>query len=134
MATAFPLFFNIATKEQAESTVEAILDQLEKPGGFVTTTINSGQQWDSPNGWPPLQYIGVQALLNYGYHNDARRIAEKWLNLNRQVFKKTGRMMEKYNVTDLGLEAGGGEYLLQDGFGWTNGVYLALKKEFQKIK
>jgi len=36
-------------------------------------------------------------------------------------------MLEKYNVIDTTLVAGGGEYPTQDGFGWTNGVYLDLK-------
>ena len=36
--------------------------------------------------------------------------------------------MEKYNVEDITKEAGGGEYPGQDGFGWTNGVYLAMKQ------
>ena len=38
-------------------------------------------------------------------------------------------MMEKYNVADLRLIAGGGEYPLQDGFGWTNGVALGLLRQ-----
>jgi alpha,alpha-trehalase len=42
------------------------------------------------------------------------------------VFKQTGKLLEKYNVVDTKLTAGGGEYPLQDGFGWTNGVLLHL--------
>ena len=38
-------------------------------------------------------------------------------------------MMEKYNVMDTTTQAGGGEYPNQDGFGWTNGVYLKLINE-----
>jgi alpha,alpha-trehalase len=48
--------------------------------------------------------------------------------LNEKVFKLTGKMMEKYNVVDPDSESGGGEYPVQDGFGWSNGVYLAMKK------
>jgi alpha,alpha-trehalase len=132
MATAFPLFFSLADRRQAKQTVSNMLKQLESEGGFLTTLIASGEQWDKPNGWPPLQYIGIKALQNYGYARDARRVAGKWLTLNEDVFRRTGRMMEKYNVVDLELEAGGGEYPLQDGFGWTNGVYLVLKNEFGK--
>ena len=131
MASAFPLFFKLADKKQARQTIKNLLDRLEQPGGFMTTLNPSGQQWDSPNGWPPLQYTGVMALLNYGYEKDAERIARKWLTLNESVFKRTGKMMEKYDVTNLELQAGGGEYPNQDGFGWTNGVYLALKKQFE---
>ncbi|MFT6881125.1 MAG: alpha,alpha-trehalase, partial [Arcticibacterium sp.] len=46
-----------------------------------------------------------------------------------RVYKNTGKMVEKYNVNDLRLEAGGGEYPVQDGFGWTNGVLLKLLSE-----
>ncbi len=38
-------------------------------------------------------------------------------------------MVEKYNVMDLNLQGGGGEYPVQDGFGWTNGVLLRLLSE-----
>ena len=38
-------------------------------------------------------------------------------------------MMEKYDVVDLNRRAGGGEYATQDGFGWTNGVALALSAQ-----
>ena len=41
-------------------------------------------------------------------------------------------MMEKYNVVNSNLDAGGGEYKSQDGFGWTNGVYLAMKAKLFK--
>jgi alpha,alpha-trehalase len=37
-------------------------------------------------------------------------------------------MMEKYDVVNANKKAGGGEYPTQDGFGWTNGVALALLK------
>jgi alpha,alpha-trehalase len=130
MAAAFPLYFEMAAGDRIESTRQALLQNLEKPGGFVTTTVNSGEQWDAPNGWPPLQYIGIMALQKNGFRKDAARVAGKWLALNENVYQRTGKMMEKYNVVNLGLEAGGGEYPLQDGFGWTNGVYLRLKAVF----
>ena len=98
-----------------------------KDGGLISTTIYSGQQWDAPNGWAPLQYMAINGLLNYGYNSLASEIASRWLSLNESVFKATGKMMEKYNVENTNLHAGGGEYPVQDGFGWTNGVYLALK-------
>jgi alpha,alpha-trehalase len=93
----------------------------------VTSLHQTGQQWDYPNGWAPLQWMAVQGLMNYGYQKLARTIAKRWLDLNEAVFERTGKMMEKYNVCDLSLEGGGGEYPLQDGFGWTNGVAVALK-------
>ena len=128
MATAFPLFFEIATEEEARSSIEAMQESLVQPGGLVTTLVNSGQQWDFPNGWPPLQYIGVMAMHHYGFTDIALQVAKDWVALNRKVYLRTGKMMEKYNVVDIDLEAGGGEYPLQDGFGWTNGVFLALQQ------
>jgi alpha,alpha-trehalase len=53
------------------------------------------------------------------------------VKLNADVFERTGKLMEKYNVADTHLEAGGGEYPGQDGFGWTNGVLLALINKYQ---
>lgn len=126
MATMFPLFFEVGLGSQADRVVRAISSQLFKPGGWMTTAIHSGQQWDAPNGWAPLQWIAYKGLANYGYSDLARQGAARWLALNDKVFSATGKMMEKYNVEDLTLEAGGGEYPVQDGFGWTNGVYLAL--------
>jgi alpha,alpha-trehalase len=72
------------------------------------------------------------ALKNYGASTLANDGANRWLKLNEDVFRRTGRMMEKYNVEDLSLDAGGGEYPVQDGFGWTNGVYLALSKKIRE--
>jgi len=35
-----------------------------------------------------------------------------------------GAMFEKYNATVEGAAGGGGEYAVQEGFGWTNGLVL----------
>ena len=96
--------------------------QLLKPGGLVTTTIESGEQWDAPNGWAPLQWIAVKGLADYGESNLARTIASRWMNEVVATYRRTGKLMEKYNVVDPSLASGGGEYPGQDGFGWTNGV------------
>ncbi len=71
---------------------------------------------------------------NYGLKNEAKDIAERWVKLNEKVYTNTGKMMEKYNVVDSKLDAGGGEYKSQDGFGWTNGVYLAMKAKLRNGK
>ena len=123
-----PLFFKITSQQQADLIAEVIQAKFLKPGGVVTTSKNTGQQWDAPNGWAPLQWMTVLGLKNYNHHSLAKNIAERWLALNDKVFATTGKMMEKYNVEDISQLAGGGEYPGQDGFGWTNGVYLALKK------
>lgn len=134
LAGAFPLFFKIANREQAEKIKNALMEHFLKDGGLVTTLNNSGQQWDAPNGWAPLQWMAVKGLLIYGYEDEAIEIMERWLALNERVFKNTGKMMEKYNVEDLTLLSGGGEYETQDGFGWTNGVAIGFKKILDDLK
>ena len=131
MAGAFPLFLGLADQAQADSVASVLESKFLKRGGLVTSLHQTGQQWDYPNGWAPLQWIAAQGLMRYGHTKLAKNIASRWLLLNESVFNRTQKMMEKYNVCDLSLEAGGGEYPLQDGFGWSNGVALALKKIFE---
>lgn len=126
-AGLYPLFTKIATTAQANTVAATATKNLLKPGGIVTSTNTTGQQWDAPNGWAPLQWVAIAGLNNYGQKTLAKDIAIRWLALNDKVYGATGKMMEKYNVEDLTKEAGGGEYPSQDGFGWTNGVYLAAK-------
>ncbi|UJR19629.1 hypothetical protein I4U23_022763 [Adineta vaga] len=125
LAGLYPLFFNIATKEQAEFVQQRVKKDFLQIGGLSTTLQQTGQQWDSPIGWAPLQWISYQAMKNYHFDQLANEIRTRWLNLNDEIFKETGKMTEKYNVVEQS-EGGGGNYPLQDGFGWTNGVYLRL--------
>lgn len=127
LAMVYPLFFKMANKEQADAVAKSIKDDFLKPGGVVTTLVNTGQQWDAPNGWAPLQWMTVKGLDNYGHKALALEIANRWIAINEKVYKNTGKFVEKYNVEDMTLEAGGGEYPVQHGFGWSNGVYLAMK-------
>lgn len=129
LATVFPLFFKIATQEQAEKVALLIKEKFVCPGGVVTTLYRKGQQWDAPNGWAPLQWMAYKGLKNYGFAALANQIKSNWLHNCEKVFTATGKMMEKYNVMDITVTAGGGEYPNQDGFGWTNGVYLKMKAE-----
>lgn len=110
----------------AQRAAVAVKAQLLQPGGLTTTKNNTGQQWDSPNGWAPLQWMSIWGLDRCGQKELARDIAQRWIKLNNDVFQRTGKLMEKYNVVDVNAGAGGGEYPGQDGFGWTNGVLLAL--------
>ncbi|MEO7960789.1 MAG: alpha,alpha-trehalase TreF [Ginsengibacter sp.] len=126
LSAAYPLYFNIASQEQANSVAAILEKDFLKVGGLITTTTTTEQQWDAPNGWAPLQWISVAGLSKYNHSKLAREIAEKWMMINKKVFQNTGKLMEKYNVIETGLTAGGGEYESQDGFGWTNGVYLAM--------
>lgn len=131
LATATPLFVGIATQQQADAVGAALQHSFLKDGGLLTTLYETGQQWDAPNGWAPLQWMSIVGLENYGQHTLAAEIAKRWIKLNKDVFARTGKLMEKYNVVDTHLEAGGGEYTGQDGFGWTNGVLLALMKKYE---
>jgi alpha,alpha-trehalase len=126
LAAAAPLYFGLATPEQGRAVAARLGREFLKPGGFVTTLIASGQQWDAPNGWPPLEWMAIQGARRYGRADVAGSARERWLGLNRRTYRATGKMMEKYDVVDLQRPAGGGEYPTQDGFGWSNGVALAL--------
>jgi alpha,alpha-trehalase len=126
MAAAAPLYFGLATPEQAARVVARLQSEFLKPGGFTTTLITSGQQWDAPNGWPPLQWLAIEGARRYGHAAVADSARTRWLTLNRKVYGATGKLTEKYDVWDLSKRAGGGEYPTQDGFGWTNGVALRL--------
>jgi alpha,alpha-trehalase len=124
-ATLYPLFVGLADTRQGNAVAAVTRAQLLKRGGIVTTTISTGQQWDAPNGWAPLQWIAVEGLRRYGHPHFALRIARRWVRTVRRVYGQTGKLVEKYNVERV-LPGGGGEYPLQDGFGWTNGVTEAL--------
>lgn len=125
-AGLFPLFLGFVTQEVADRCIQFYQQQLWAPGGILTTRLRTGQQWDAPNGWAPLQWVAYKALTNYGYREEAADLFRRWTGLNERVFLETGKLMEKYNVQDADVLAGGGEYPVQDGFGWTNGVYLAM--------
>jgi alpha,alpha-trehalase len=129
LAAAAPLYFGLATPEQGSAVAARLARDFLKPGGFVTTLIASGQQWDAPNGWPPLQWLAIQGVRRYGRADVADTARARWLALNRRVYRATGKMTEKYDVLDPNKPAGGGEYPTQDGFGWTNGVALALSAQ-----
>jgi alpha,alpha-trehalase len=125
-----PFFFNIPPGNYIDKAAIIVKDDFLKDGGVVTTLINTQQQWDWPNGWAPLQWLTIKGLENYGAKDLATTIAQRWAHLNIKVYRNTGKLMEKYNVIDINLTAGGGEYPSQDGFGWTNGVLLKILKTY----
>jgi alpha,alpha-trehalase len=134
LAGSYPMFFNIVSSDQASQIDKVLRKDFLKQGGLVTTFTHTGQQWDSPNGWAPLQWMAYKGLRNYGHDELAGEIRKRWVRQNERVYQSTGKMMEKYNVMDTTLVAGGGEYKNQDGFGWTNGIALAMKADAQVIK
>ncbi|WP_290812539.1 alpha,alpha-trehalase TreF [Halovivax sp.] len=128
LAAVAPLFFGASSEERAASVADVLERRFLEAGGLLTTLTRSGQQWDAPNGWAPLHWMAVVGLRRYGFDELAREIAQRWLALNRAVFEAEGRLVEKYDVTSAAGTGGGGEYPLQDGFGWTNGVAVALAR------
>lgn len=123
-------FFPGDLREKAKQAAGVLKAHLLKTGGVVTTEFDTGQQWDAPNGWAPLHWMTIWGLERGGQNELAADIARRWIKLNTDVFKRTGKLSEKYNVVDPRAEAGGGEYAGQDGFGWTNGVLLALIQKY----
>lgn len=125
-ATLYPLFVSLASKPQAAAVAKVAARDLLKAGGIVTTTLETGQQWDSPNGWAPLQWIAISGLRDYDEKPLAAAIACRWMVGVNDVYRQSGKLVEKYDVVTTGRSGGGGEYPLQDGFGWTNGVMRKL--------
>ncbi len=134
LAAVYPLYFRMVKRKKAAGVAAMLETDFMQAGGVVTTLNESGQQWDAPNGWAPLHWMTIEALRNYGYTQQADTIASRWVNLNNEVYLATGKLMEKYNVQNLELEAGGGEYPNQDGFGWTNGVLLKLVATYPELQ
>ncbi|KAG7160209.1 Trehalase-like 1 [Homarus americanus] len=101
------------------------------PGGIPTSLLKTGQQWDLPNGWAPLQYFVVMGLHKARKYNPraeklAFSFAREWvLNVYKSYLNtKPHKMLEKYLVTEVGKSGSGGEYNTQEGFGWTNAVIM----------
>lgn len=128
LAGVYPLYCGLATTEQAAHVADTINRRFLKAGGVVTTTINNGEQWDAPNGWAPLQWVTIMGLRRYGYDKLADTIKYRWCGTNLALFQTEQKFVEKYNVVNPTAKGGGGEYALQDGFGWTNGVFAALRR------
>jgi alpha,alpha-trehalase len=131
-ATAYPLFAGLADRDKARRVSATIRKSLLMPHGLATTTINTGEQWDDPNGWAPLQWIAIDGLRRQGEGELAAVIAERWVAENARVYCRTGKLVEKYNVREAG-EGAGGEYPVQDGFGWTNAVLVKLLSLYPKL-
>jgi alpha,alpha-trehalase len=124
-ATAYPLFADLVDDGRAARIASTLRQTLLMPHGLATTTEDTGEQWDAPNGWAPLQWIAIDGLRRHGQPELAAQIAAAWVRENARVYCNTGKLVEKYNVRAAG-EGAGGEYPVQDGFGWTNAVLIRL--------
>jgi alpha,alpha-trehalase len=132
-ATLYPLFVGLASPPQAAAVAATVSRDLLKAGGIVTTPLVTGQQWDAPNGWPPLQWIGISGLRRYSISPLADSVACRWMVGVNRVYGQSDKLVEKYDVMTTGRTGGGGEYPLQDGFGWTNGVMRKLMVLYPKF-
>jgi alpha,alpha-trehalase len=131
--TFYPLWTGWATPEQAQA-VEKHLSTFELNGGIVMSPYETGVQWDYPYGWAPLQLIAVEGLRNYEFNTDADRISVKFLSTVMENFQRDKTIREKYNMVTRSSEfqVAAGYQMNVVGFGWTNGVFLALVKRLPK--
>lgn len=127
------IWADVATKEQAEHIVSH-LARFECDGGLTVTDENYPSihpeftflQWGYPTGWPPMQMMVVETLAKCGYHNDAERIAEKYLSLVKDQFERTGKLWEKYNVVKCNLDIPCERYEIQPMHGWSSAAVVYL--------
>lgn len=141
LAGFFPMWAGMVDKARAAKLVKA-LRRFEEKGGLSTTeqsTVSLNQitpgntmptQWAYPNGWAPLHFVVIKGLERYGYHQDAKRLALKWLRTNLDWFNKYGVFLEKYNVVNPNKPPARGLYPCQVGFGWTNAVFEKLCQDY----
>lgn len=131
LAMFVPLWAGMLKEDQAKILVKN-LTKFECDGGLATTdgsilkkTISNSTpvQWAYPNGWAPLHFLVVRGLEGYGYNQEAKRIANKWLKTNLSWYKAHGVFLEKYNVVQPNKKPVEGVYPSQTGFGWTNAIF-----------
>ncbi|XP_015122762.1 trehalase isoform X2 [Diachasma alloeum] len=134
-----PLWTNCYDVTRKEDYVAKVLKYLEKNqiminlGGIPATLEHSGEQWDYPNAWPPLQYFVIESLDKTGdawAQRLAYEMSERWVRSNFKAFNATNSMFEKYDATVSGGGGGGGEYEVQLGFGWSNGLVMHLINKY----
>lgn len=132
LTTFYPLWAGIATKEQAARVISN-LALFERAGGLQTSTHESGDQWDAPFGWAPLQWIAVQGMRRYGFAAEADRVFKNFLAMVRREYERNGTIEEKYDVVraqaDVSKDIRFGYFSNEAGFGWTNAVFTALSDE-----
>lgn len=130
-----PLWTNCFNQSQSQHIARKVLQYINQtgiddfPGGVPNTLYHSGEQWDFPNAWAPMQYLlilGLENLKDERASSLAFKWAERWVQSNYVAFSETNAMYEKYVATEFGVSGGGGEYEVQKGFGWSNGVVLDL--------
>jgi alpha,alpha-trehalase len=139
LAGFYPLWAGMVDQDTAKKMVRSLRKFIQK-GGLATTdtqplnqlVVNQGvpTQWAYPNGWAPLHFLVVSGLLRYGFRDEAKDIAMRWLKTNIDWFAEHGVFLEKYNVVNPEKPPVKGVYPSQVGFGWTNAVFEYFCREF----
>ena len=120
-----PLYTGLVHSQDAQPLVKNLQVELERRGGLMSSNTASGKQWDAPYGWAPHQYFAISGLEKYQFKKSSQRIAKKWISTIDRVYMRTGKIIEKYDMKtgDSPIEDGE-KYETQEGFAWTNGVYV----------
>jgi alpha,alpha-trehalase len=135
VSNLLPLWTQCYNQNKSAHITEKVLKYIQNeeldsyPGGVPNTKLHTGEQWDYPNVWPPMQHaliVGLKNLEDDRAKNLAKKWADRWVQGNYLAYKERKAMYEKYLANELGGHGGGGEYEIQTGFGWTNGVVLDL--------
>ena len=123
----FPMWAGIPTPEQARAVIQH-LPTFEKPGGLVMSPHETGGQWDFPYAWAPDQLVADEGIRHYGFNEEADRVSFEFLSTVAENFRRDGTIREKYNAVTRSSETQvtAGYHMNIVGFGWTNGVFLAL--------
>ena len=143
VSNALPLYAKCFDDDDNERTPNRVYDYLKREGilnftkGIPTSlALGSIQQWDKENAWPPMVHMIIEGFRTSGnmkLMKAAELMATQWLLISYNSYSLSYAMYEKYNVSLLGEEFGagsGGEYEVQKGFGWTNGVILDLLQKY----
>ncbi len=128
LSTFYPLWTGLADRRRA-ARVAANLPIFERPGGLLTSSATTGDQWDAPFGWAPLEMIAVEGLRRYGYTEAADRISVEFLSMILESYLKRRALMEKYDVERRSASLDRlkfGYHSNEIGFGWTNAVFEIL--------
>ena len=132
-ASFYPMFAGLADQKHAKAIVDNLY-KLEAEFGLLTcekTDIPGQYQWGYPNGWACLQYIAIIGLDKYGYKEEAKRLAQKYVSLVEKVFDETDNIWEKYNVVEGNINVSN-EYKMPAMMGWSAGTYLAAAEYLNK--
>lgn len=122
-----PFFVGVADEKYAFGAKNLLKAVEEEFALSATEETDNNYQWGYKNAWAPLHLITVVGLNNYGFIEDAKRVAKKYIDIVDSNFNKTGGLWEKYNAITGGIDAVS-EYGTPEMMGWTAGVYLYCKK------